>query len=127
DAHEFKPERFLGGSPAPYSWIPFGGGVRRCLGAAFAQLEMKVVLKAILDRVDLAAPPNAAPETQRLRHVTLVPDRGGEVLLPAKRPRHGAHADDARGYAGGDGVVGHVLGDDGARADHAVVTDGDAA
>jgi cytochrome P450 family 135 len=127
DAHAFKPERFLDGSPAPYSWIPFGGGVRRCLGAAFAQLEMKVVLKTILDLVELAPQPNAAPEAQRLRHVTLVPARGGEVLLPAKRPRRVAHADDARRHAGRDGVVGQVLGDDGSRADHAVVADGDAA
>jgi cytochrome P450 len=127
DPLAFRPERFLDGSPAPYSWIPFGGGVRRCLGAAFAQLEMKVVLKTVLECADLAAPPNAAPEAQRLRHVTLVPSRGGEVLLPSKRPRRVAHADDARGHAGGDGVVGQVLGDDRGRADHAVVADGDAA
>ena len=127
DPERFDPERFFNGSPAPYSWIPFGGGVRRCLGAAFAQLEMKVVLKTILDRAELAPPPDARPEAQRLRHVTLVPERGGEVLLPAKRPRRVAHADDAPGHARDDGVVGDVLGDDGARAQHAVVTDGDAA
>jgi cytochrome P450 len=127
DAEAFAPERFLDGSPAPYSWIPFGGGVRRCLGAAFAQLEMKVVLREILERAELAPPPDASPEAQRLRHVTLVPERGGEVLVPAQRARGVAHADDARRDAAGDGVVGEVPGDDGARAQHAVVTDGDAA
>jgi cytochrome P450 len=123
DPEAFRPERFLDGSPAPYSWIPFGGGVRRCLGAAFAQLEMKVVLRTVLDRAEPSAPPDTAPEAQRLRHVTLVPARGGEVLLPAQRPRRLTHADDARGHAGGDGVVGQVPGHDGAGADHAVVAD----
>src|SRR4051794_34731826 len=129
DPEAFRPERFRDGSPAPYSWIPFGGGVRRCVGAAFAQLEMKVVMRAVLERVELRAPPGRGPEAQRLRHVTLVPERGGEVLAsaPAQRPRRLAHADDARGHAGDDGVVGDVLGDHGAGADHAVVADGDAA
>jgi cytochrome P450 len=127
DPERFDPERFLNGTPAPYSWIPFGGGVRRCLGAAFAQLEMKVVLKTILDRAELAPPPDARPEAQRLRHVTLVPERGGEVLVPAQGARGVAHADDAAGHAGDDGVVGDVLRDDGAGAEHAVVADGDAA
>jgi cytochrome P450 len=127
DPERFDPERFLNGTPAPYSWIPFGGGVRRCLGAAFAQLEMKVVLKTILDRAELAPPPDARPEAQRLRHVTLVPERGGEVLVPAQGARGVAQADDAGGHAGDDGVVGDVLRDDGAGAEHAVVADGDAA
>jgi len=127
DPEAFDPGRFLDGSPAPYSWIPFGGGVRRCLGAAFAQLEMKVVLREVLQRTELAAPPDARPEVQRIRHVTLVPERGGEVLLPAQGARGVAHADDAAGHAGDDGVVGNVLGDDGAGAEHAVVADGDAA
>jgi cytochrome P450 family 135 len=127
DPEAFRPERFLDGSPPPYSWIPFGGGVRRCLGAAFAQLEMKVVLHTLLERVALAPPPDARPEAQRLRHVTLVPERGGEVLVPAKRARGLTHAEHARGHAGGDGVVGEVLGDDRVRADHAVVADRDPA
>jgi hypothetical protein len=129
DPEAFRPDRFLDGSPAPYSWIPFGGGVRRCLGAAFAQLEMKVVLGTVLERLELEAPPGRAPEAQKLRHVTLVPERGGEVVAsaPAQRARRLAHADDARGDAARDGVVGEVLGDDGVRADHAVVADGDAA
>ena len=56
DPQEFRPERFLDGAPEPYTWIPFGGGVRRCLGAAFAQLEMKIVIAAILTRARLRAP-----------------------------------------------------------------------
>ena len=101
--------------------------MRRCLGAAFAQLEMKVVLREVLQRTELAPPPDARPEAQRIRHVTLVPERGGEVLVPAQGARGVAHADDAAGHAGDDGVVGDVLGDDGAGAEHAVVTDGDSA
>ena len=53
----FRPERFLGDEQPPsYSWIPFGGGVRRCIGAAFAQLEIKTVLRTVLGRVRLSAP-----------------------------------------------------------------------
>ena len=48
DPQAFRPERFLEGAPEPYAWVPFGGGVRRCIGAAFAQLEMKIVISAIL-------------------------------------------------------------------------------
>jgi cytochrome P450 len=127
DPDAFSPERFLNGSPPPYSWIPFGGGVRRCLGAAFAQLEMKVVLRTVLERAELAAPPGRGPEAQRLHHVTLVPARGGEVLVPAKRARGVAHAEDARGDAADDGVVGNGLGHDGVRPDDAVVADRDPA
>jgi cytochrome P450 len=73
EPREFRPERFLGDEQPPaYSWIPFGGGVRRCIGAAFAQLEIKTVLRTILARVRLSAP-DPAPERQLSRHVTLVP------------------------------------------------------
>jgi cytochrome P450 family 135 len=87
DPERFDPGRFLDGSPPPYAWIPFGGGVRRCLGAAFAQLELKVVLRTVLERAQLAAPPGTRPEAQRLRHVTLVPARGGEVVVSRLRSR----------------------------------------
>ena len=50
DPYAFRPERFLGESPGTYTWIPFGGGRRRCLGASFAMLEMKIVLRAVLSR-----------------------------------------------------------------------------
>jgi cytochrome P450 len=56
DPEVFRPERFPDGAPPPYTWIFFGGGVRRCLGAAFAQLEMKVVISKILRRARLRAP-----------------------------------------------------------------------
>ena len=80
DPHEFRPERFLEGAPEPYTWIPFGGGVRRCIGAAFAQQEMKIVLRTILARVRLSAP-DPAPEKPRVRHVTVVPHRGARVVV----------------------------------------------
>jgi cytochrome P450 len=79
DAMEFRPERWLDGSPPPYTWIPFGGGVRRCIGAAFATLEMKVVLREVLERVELA--PAGKPERSVLRGVVMQPSRGGEVVI----------------------------------------------
>jgi cytochrome P450 len=85
----FRPERFLDGAPAPYTWIPFGGGVRRCLGAAFATMEMKEVLRAVLARVDLRAPREAGERVRR-RTITLVPAHGGNVVpqpLPSSGPR----------------------------------------
>jgi len=80
DPQAFRPERFLDGAPEPYAWIPFGGGVRRCLGAAFAQLEMKVVIKAILSRVRLRAR-RASSEKARFRGATVLPSRGGEAVV----------------------------------------------
>ena len=89
DPQSFRPERFLDGAPEPYAWVPFGGGVRRCLGAAFAMLEMKVVITTILSRAKLRAP-RAKDETARFRGVTLLPGRGGEAMVeslsPASRP-----------------------------------------
>ena len=80
DPESFRPERFLEGAPAPYTWVPFGGGVRRCLGAAFAELEMKVVISSILERARLRAP-RARPEKPRFRGVTLLPSRGGAAIV----------------------------------------------
>jgi cytochrome P450 len=84
DALDFRPERFLGGSPAPYTWIPFGGGVRRCIGAAFATLEMKVVLRQVLAHVELA-PVRASDEGTRVSGVMMLPERAGEVRVVARR------------------------------------------
>jgi cytochrome P450 len=84
DALEFRPERFLDGSPPPYSWIPFGGGVRRCIGAAFATLEMKTVLREVLARVELE-PVRRADEGTRVSGVMMLPDRAGTVLVAARR------------------------------------------
>ncbi len=80
DPMEFRPERFLDGAPEPYTWIPFGGGVRRCLGAAFATLEMKVVIATILSRTRLRAP-RSRREKARFRGVTMLPSRGGEAMV----------------------------------------------
>jgi cytochrome P450 len=80
DPDTFRPERFLDGAPEPYTWIPFGGGVRRCLGAAFATLEMKVVIATILSRARLRAT-RSRDERARFRGVTLLPSRGGEARV----------------------------------------------
>jgi cytochrome P450 len=80
--HEFRPERHLDGKPAPYALTPFGGGVRRCLGAPLAQLELEVAVREVLARV---VPEPAGPlEAARLHAVTIIPSRGGRVVL---RPR----------------------------------------
>ena len=80
DPQVFRPERFLEGAPEPYTWIPFGGGVRRCLGAAFAQLEMRIVISTILARTWLRAS-RAGDEKARFRGVTVLPSRGGEAIV----------------------------------------------
>jgi cytochrome P450 family 135 len=83
DAEEFRPERFLDGSPPPYTFIPFGGGSRRCIGASFAVMEMKTVLRTVLERVELG-PANRRAEKPRPHHVTQVPSRGGRVVADAR-------------------------------------------
>jgi cytochrome P450 len=87
---QFRPERFLEKPPGPYSWTPFGGGVRRCVGAAFAQLEMRVVLQTVFSRLDLRAP-DTTPERIGRRFITLAPARGGRVVLVAKLPERAHH------------------------------------
>jgi cytochrome P450 family 135 len=77
---EFRPERFLEGQGEGYAWIPFGGGVRRCLGASFAQYEMRIVLRAIVERAPLCAA-HPRPEALRPRNITLAPSRGTRVVL----------------------------------------------
>jgi cytochrome P450 family 135 len=86
DPHAFRPERFLEGAPEPYTWIPFGGGVRRCLGAAFATLEMEIVISTILSRTRLRAP-RAKSEKARFRGVTMLPSRGGQAIVEALAPK----------------------------------------
>jgi cytochrome P450 family 135 len=81
----FKPERFLGRAPEPYTFIPFGGGVRRCVGAAFASLEMKEVLRAVARRFELR-PAADHGERMRRRSITMTPSRGGYVVPHS--PRH---------------------------------------
>jgi cytochrome P450 len=83
DPHAFRPERFVDRKPGTYTWIPFGGGIRRCLGASLALAEQRVVLTEIARRVDLRAPASA-PERARQRNVTMLPSRGGRVVVERK-------------------------------------------
>lgn len=76
----FRPERFLENPPETYSWIPFGGGVRRCLGAAFAEFEMRVVLTEVLSRCDLR-PAEKSPQRISRRNITLSPKTGTPVVM----------------------------------------------
>jgi cytochrome P450 len=86
DPYAFRPDRFLGAQPGTYTWIPFGGGRRRCLGASFALQEMKIVLRAAVERFEVAAS-RARPERTRRRSITLSPARGATVVLRARAPR----------------------------------------
>jgi cytochrome P450 len=83
DPHAFRPERFVDRKPGTYTWIPFGGGIRRCLGASLAMAEQRVVLGEIAKRLDLRAP-RRAPERTRQRNVTMIPARGGRVVVERK-------------------------------------------
>jgi len=83
DPFAFRPERFVGVKPGTYTWIPFGGGIRRCLGAALAMAEQRVVLEAIARRTDLRAP-DPRPEKARHRNVTMIPARGARVVLVSR-------------------------------------------
>jgi cytochrome P450 len=79
DPYAFRPERFLGQSPGTYTWIPFGGGRRRCIGASFALLEMKLVLRAALQRHELQ--PAGVAEVTRRRGIAFSPSGGSRVIL----------------------------------------------
>jgi cytochrome P450 len=89
EPHAFRPERFLedegGRAPGTYTWIPFGGGVRRCLGAAFAQFEMEVVLRELVLRRTIA-PARAASERNYRRAITETPRRDAEVIVGPAAP-----------------------------------------
>src|ERR687897_3126430 len=80
---EFRPERFIDGGAESYAWIPFGGGVRRCIGASFAQVEMRTVLREVLRRGPAGAPA-PRPAGAGVRHVTVVPARGCRVIVAEK-------------------------------------------
>ena len=80
---EFRPERFLGDdAPDTYTWLPFGGGTRRCLGASFASFEMRVVIRRVLERTDLA-PAGRRPEKGVRKGITFTPKRGVRVVMNA--------------------------------------------
>jgi cytochrome P450 len=78
--HQFRPERFLEGKVDNYAWIPFGGGIRRCIGAAFAEYEMRTILREFVERAELR-PASPKPEKVRVRNITLAPAKDTRVVL----------------------------------------------
>jgi cytochrome P450 len=85
DPFAFRPERFVDEKPGTYTWIPFGGGIRRCLGATLAMAEQRVVLRAIAGRTELAVT-DSAPERPRQRNVTMIPAGGARVIVRRRIP-----------------------------------------
>ncbi len=83
DPRRFAPERFLDGVPDTYRWVAFGGGSRRCLGAPFADLELRTVLRTVLRRVRLRAA-SADPEVQKRHAITSVPGKGAMVVVEGR-------------------------------------------
>jgi len=83
DPEAFRPERFLDRPPGAFSWLPFGGGARRCVGAAFATNEMTCVLSTVLRNVELR-PAGKRPERVRMRNIILTPARGTRVVATSR-------------------------------------------
>ncbi|MGA8364345.1 MAG: cytochrome P450 [Solirubrobacteraceae bacterium] len=84
---EFRPERFMGAQPDTFAWIPFGGGIRRCIGASFAMLEMKTMLRTMLAELHPSVPPRSVwrrGEWNRRRAITLVPAVGARVVWQSR-------------------------------------------
>jgi cytochrome P450 len=79
DPLAFKPERFIENPPSNFEYLPFGGGVRRCLGASFAQFEMRIVLQTVLAHARLHAP-DGEPERITRRSITFAPSSGGRIV-----------------------------------------------
>lgn len=86
DPYAFRPERFLGSKPGTYTWIPFGGGRRRCIGMSFAMLEMKIVLREVLRAYELTSD-GLGPELPRRRNITVTPGRGSRVGLARREAK----------------------------------------
>jgi cytochrome P450 len=80
DPDVFKPERFLDGAPRSGTWVPFGGGIRRCLGASFATYEMGVVVRTVLEIAELRSA-SARPERVKMHAITLVPGHSARVVM----------------------------------------------
>jgi cytochrome P450 family 135 len=80
EPERFRPERFLDGEVAPHTWIPFGGGVRRCIGAGFSLMEGVAVLREVLRRYDIALPPGQLDQP-KVRNVTSVPRYGARIVV----------------------------------------------
>jgi cytochrome P450 len=85
DPYAFRPERFLEEPPGTYTWIPFGGGRRRCIGASFAMLEMKIMLRAVLSQCELL-PTGGLVERARRRNITIRPAGGAQAVLADREP-----------------------------------------
>jgi cytochrome P450 len=85
DPYAFRPERFLESQPGTFTWIPFGGGRRRCIGASFATLEMKIVLRTALAAYRIEPAANGLELTRR-RSITLSPRLGAPVVLRERNP-----------------------------------------
>jgi cytochrome P450 len=92
EPYAFRPERFLETPPGTYTWIPFGGGRRRCIGASFAMQEMKIVLRTVLATRELS-PAGQKPERTARRSITFSPSGGATVVLHARAPAPVAQAD----------------------------------
>jgi cytochrome P450 len=84
DPDAFRPERFLDGEVATNTWIPFGGGVRRCIGAGFSLMEGVAVLREVLRRYDVAVPPGR-PDLPKVRNITSVPRYGARIVVTERR------------------------------------------
>jgi cytochrome P450 len=91
DPYAFRPERFLDEPPGTYTWIPFGGGRRRCLGASFAMLEMQIVLAAVLGAREVR-PAGEGRERASRRNITIKPERGAKAILAERQAEAGAEA-----------------------------------
>ncbi len=80
----FRPERFLEGEVAPNTWIPFGGGVRRCIGAGFSLMEGGAVLREVLAAYDVRVPAGAH-DLPKVRNITSVPRSGARIRVSRRR------------------------------------------
>jgi cytochrome P450 len=85
DANSFNPDRFLGAAPGNYTWIPFGGGIHRCVGAAFANMEMNVTLRTLLREFEFGTT-RAPGERHHSRGVAIAPGRGGRAVVYRRPP-----------------------------------------
>jgi cytochrome P450 len=95
----FKPERFLQNGPETYSWVPFGGGIRRCIGSSLALLEAKLILRTMLAELEPRVPDGRRGrrnERMRWSHRTLIPSRDATVVWRRRSPRAAKHATDQR-------------------------------
>jgi cytochrome P450 len=106
----FRPERFTEEKAESYTWLPFGGGIRRCIGAGLAQLEMAEVLRVIVSRTHLE-PVRPEPERVVLKGITIAPKHGTQVRVLAKRPRRelGSEAELDEQHAGDQGEADDVV------------------